>query len=76
MVIKILGGGCPKCVQLAKNAQEACSSLNISVDIIKVTDFNDIMEYNVMSTPALVVDEKLLHFGSVLTAAQITELLS
>lgn len=63
MVIKILGGGCANCKVLYKNAEKACNDLNIEAELVKVEDFSEISKYNVMSTPALVIDEKVVGFG-------------
>ncbi len=75
MIIKILGSGCKKCVALGENAKAAAEAAGKQVEIVKVTDFADIAAYGVMSTPALVVDEKLLSAGKVLSADEIGHLL-
>jgi small redox-active disulfide protein 2 len=75
MVIKILGSGCRNCVALKENAQTAVSEAGIEAEIIKVTDFKDIMAYGVMSTPALVIDEKVVSSGRVLKPKEILRLL-
>ena len=75
MIIKILGSGCKKCGVLADNAKTAVEAAGHVAEIVKVTDFAEIAGYGVMSTPALVVDEKLLSSGKVLTADEIGRLL-
>ncbi len=75
MIIKILGSGCKKCVALADNAKAAAQAAGKPAEIVKVTDFAEIAAYGVMSTPALVVDEKLLSTGKVLSADEIGRLL-
>ncbi|MGB4828994.1 MAG: thioredoxin family protein [Paracoccaceae bacterium] len=75
MIIKILGSGCRKCVALADNAKAAAQAAGKPAEIVKVTDFAEIAAYGVMSTPALVVDEKLLSTGKVLSADEIGRLL-
>jgi small redox-active disulfide protein 2 len=75
MIIKILGTGCPKCKKLETNAREAAAQAGLSAEIRKVTDINDIMRYNVVMTPALVIDEEVKSSGQVLSAAQIGRLL-
>jgi small redox-active disulfide protein 2 len=75
MIIKILGSGCKKCVTLADNAKAAAEAAGKTAQIVKVTDFAEIAGYGVMSTPALVVDEKLLSSGKVLSAVEIGHLL-
>lgn len=63
MVIKILGGGCANCKVLYKYAETAIKELEIEATIVKVEDFSEITKYNVMSTPALVIDEKVVALG-------------
>lgn len=63
MKIKILGTGCPNCKRLKANAKAAAEELGIKADVEDVTDIPKIMEYGVMSTPALVVDEKVVSVG-------------
>jgi small redox-active disulfide protein 2 len=75
MIIKILGTGCKKCVTLAENAKVAAQTAEINADIEKVTDFVAIAGYGVMSTPGLVIDEKVVSTGRVLSASEIGELL-
>lgn len=76
MIIKILGSGCQNCTMLADNTQEAVKEMGVDAEIIKVTDFKDIMKYGVMSTPALVIDETVVSFGKVLKAKEIKELIA
>jgi len=75
MHIKILGSGCKKCLALADNAQAAAQSAGIDFEIEKVTDFVAIAGYGIMSTPGLVIDEKVVASGRVLTANEIGEFL-
>ncbi len=63
MVIKILGGGCANCKALYNASVAACEELGVTAEFVKVEDFSDISKYNVMSTPALVIDEKVVGFG-------------
>ena len=53
--IEILGSGCPKCKTLEENAKKAVSELGIKAEVVKVTDIMRIIEYGVMSTPAIVI---------------------
>mgnify|MGYP000906044073 CR=1 FL=1 len=71
MIIKILGTGCPKCKKLEETARQAVSELGVEAVIEKVTDLNDIMDYGVMMTPALVIDEKVVSSGKLLSVADI-----
>lgn len=75
MIIKILGSGCKKCVTLGDNAKAAAEAAGKDVEIVKVTDFAEIAAYGVMSTPALVVDDRVLSSGKVLSAAEIGQML-
>jgi len=75
MIIKILGSGCKKCVALGDNAKVAAASAGIDADIEKVTDIIAIAGYGIMSTPGLVINEKVVSSGRVLTPAEITPLL-
>lgn len=65
MEIKVLGTGCPKCKKLEATAQEAVKEAGIDANITKVEDINDIMQYGVMVTPALVIDGKVVMSGKV-----------
>jgi len=76
MVIKVLGSGCANCQKLEDLAKKAVDQLGIDAEIVKVTDIQDIMEYGVMSTPALVIDEELKVAGRVPTFEQVVELIS
>lgn len=75
MQIKILGSGCKKCVALADNAKVAIQAAGTEAEIEKVTDVVAIARYGIMSTPGLVVDEKVVAVGRVLTADEIRGLL-
>ena len=75
MKIKILGSGCANCQTLQKRAEEAMKDLNIEGMIEKVTDYQKIAAYDVMRTPGLVVDEKVVMSGAVPTVEKIKELL-
>jgi len=75
MEIKVLGSGCPNCIKLEKNVQEALKSIGKEANVEKVTDFEDITSYGVMSTPALVVDGKILFSGKVPSYKKLIELL-
>ena len=75
MVIKILGTGCPKCKKLEANAREAVKQAHVSAEVEKVTNLNDIMQYGVMMTPGLVVDNEVKASGKVLSVDQIKSLI-
>lgn len=76
MIIKVLGPGCSNCKNLERVARQAVDALGLHATIEKVTDYPTIARYGVMSTPALVVNEKLVLSGRVPTTAQIRELLT
>ena len=75
-IIKILGTGCPKCKTTTSLVEEVVKENNIDAEIIKVDDIMEIMNYNIMSTPGLVIDEKLTVKGRVPTKTEILELLN
>jgi len=76
MVIKVLGSGCKKCVTLKENTEAALKEVGIEAEVIKVEDFADIMAYGVMTTPALVIDEKVVSYGKVLKPNEIVKILN
>ncbi|MGI6436277.1 MAG: thioredoxin family protein [Syntrophomonadaceae bacterium] len=75
MVIKVLGPGCKNCVALKENTQAALKETGIDAKIVKVEDFKDISAYGIMSTPGLVIDEKVVSYGKVLKPREIADLL-
>jgi len=75
-MIKILGMNCPSCAILEKNTKEALKQLNKTDEVIKITDIKEIVGYGIMSIPALVVDEKVLSYGTVLSVEEIKNLLN
>ena len=73
--IKVLGTGCAKCTTLYDNVKSAVAELGIDATVEKEQDIMKIMEYNVMSVPALVVDSNVLSTGKVLTIEEVKKLL-
>jgi len=69
--IQILGTGCPKCKQLAANAEEAAKELGVEYELVKVTDINEIMKFGVMMTPGIAVDGQVKASGKVVNTEQI-----
>lgn len=65
LTIKILGPGCANCKKLAEVAQAAANSLGVDAEIIKVTDMQAILAYDILKTPGLVIDEKLVSSGRI-----------
>lgn len=76
MDIKILGTGCAKCKNLEKVTREVVEKNGFNATITKVEDIMDIMKYNIMSTPALVVNETVEIKGRVPSADEIKQVLS
>ena len=73
--IKVLGSGCASCHALYENTKEAVKKMGLSVEVEYVTDLQKVMEYGVMSMPALVVNKKVVAMGKVLKANEIEKLL-
>ncbi len=76
MKIQILGTGCPKCRKLAENTEAAAKALGVEYTIEKVTDINEITNFGVMMTPALVVDGEVKVVGKVPSTDEIKKFLS
>ena len=76
MEVKILGTGCPKCKTLEQLTRDVISQNNIDATVTKVEDIMDIMKYNVITTPAIVIDEKVVVKGRVPSAEEIKQLLT
>jgi small redox-active disulfide protein 2 len=74
--IKILGSGCPNCKKLEALARQAVEQLAVEAEVVKVTDFADIMAYNIMSTPGLVINEKVVSSGRIPSPGEITTFLT
>ncbi len=73
MEIKILGGGCPKCERLERLAREAAGELGIEATFTKVKEMGALMAYDVMSTPALVINEEVKSSGRIPRKEEIAE---
>ena len=73
--VKVLGAGCKFCHEQYENAKEAVKSMGLSVEVEYITDMQKVMEYGVMSMPAIVVNEKVVSMGKVLKAADVEKLL-
>jgi small redox-active disulfide protein 2 len=75
VIIKVLGPGCTNCKNLERVTREAVAELGLDATIEKVEDYAEIAGYGIMSTPALVVDERVVVSGRVPTASAIRDLL-
>ena len=73
LTIKVLGPGCANCKKLEEVARKAVASLNVEAEIIKVTDMQAIIAYDVLQTPGLVINEKLVSSGRIPTPATVVE---
>lgn len=73
--VKVLGSGCAKCNALEAATKEALSQLGMDTEIEHVRDFSQIASYGVMSTPALVVDGKVVSYGKVLKTEEVVAIL-
>ncbi|MNF60167.1 hypothetical protein D3C85_446330 [compost metagenome] len=73
--IKVLGTGCPKCKTTFHNVEEAAKQLGIEVEIIKIEDIEEMMKYNVLTTPVLLVDEVIKVKGRIAQIDEIKEFL-
>ena len=72
LTIKVLGSGCANCKRVEAVARQAVSDLGIEAEVIKVTEYPKIMQYDVMSTPGLVINEKVVSAGRIPNAAEVT----
>jgi small redox-active disulfide protein 2 len=72
LTVKILGSGCPNCKRVEAISRQVAESMGIQAEFIKVTDYNQIMEYDILSTPGLVINEKLVCAGRIPTPAEVT----
>ncbi len=76
MNIKVLGSGCAKCKKLYGNVEEALRESGMEATLEKVEDINKIIDYGVMMTPALVINENVKSVGKVLSLKDIIKLIS
>ena len=73
--IKVLGAGCKTCHEQYENAKAAVAALGLSIEVEYITDMEKVMDYGVMSMPAIVVNDKVVSMGKLLKAADVEKLL-
>jgi small redox-active disulfide protein 2 len=71
LTIKVLGSGCANCKRLEQLANKAVMEMGMQAEVVKVTDYNDIMQYPILSTPGLVINERLVCSGRIPTQAEV-----
>ena len=71
LTVKILGSGCANCRKLEAVAKEAAADAGVQAEFVKVTNMADIMAYDILSTPALVINEKVVCSGRIPTRAEV-----
>ena len=72
LTIKVLGSGCANCKKVEQIVRQAIMNMGLEAEVIKVTDYAEMMQYNLVSTPGLVINEKLVSAGRIPTEAQVT----
>lgn len=72
LTIKVLGSGCANCKRVEQIVRKVVTDLGVEAEVIKVTDYNAIMAYNVLSTPGLVINEKVVSTGRIPAPAEVT----
>lgn len=76
LTVKILGSGCANCRKLEAVAREAATAAGIQAEFVKVTAMKDIMAYDLLMTPGLVINDKLVSSGRIPTQAELRQWLS
>jgi len=74
--IKILGTGCPNCNKLEEETKKAAANLGIKADFEKVTDYKKIMEFDILSTPGLVINDRVVSSGKIPSQPELVSMLA
>jgi len=72
LTIKVLGSGCANCKRVEQIVHKVVQEMTLEAKVIKVTEYPEIMKYNIMSTPGLVINEKIVSTGRIPTPAEVT----
>ncbi|MGD2205138.1 MAG: thioredoxin family protein [Anaerolineae bacterium] len=72
MEIKVLGPGCPNCKRLEKTVRRAVAEMGVQAAVTKVTNMSDILSYDIVGTPGLVINEKVVSSGRIPSKAEVT----
>lgn len=72
LTIKVLGSGCANCKKVEGIVRQVIAKMGLEAEVVKVTDYAQMMQYDIMSTPGLVVNEKLVSAGRIPSEAEIT----
>jgi small redox-active disulfide protein 2 len=72
LTIKVLGSGCPNCKKVEAITRDALANLGIQAELVKITNYNEIVKYPVLSTPGLVINEEVVCSGRIPTMAEVT----
>ena len=76
LTIKVLGPGCDNCTKVEQVTSQAVTNMGMQAEITKVTDYNEIMQYNLLSTPGLVINENVVCAGRIPSQAEVTSWLA